>query len=279
MDLVEHDVRFGEVGPGRLLHHARLFHLLVVAAEALCERVGDPFPAAVAAGRIPYAPVDVRASFVRYPRHGETVAVEGTPLSVGESSVTVGYTLRRADDDARFGTATVAHVTLDEAWRPSPIPGDARERLRDAVGAFPGVAHELEPDDADVGASPFTRRTTVRSPQIEAVGAGYFEEYFREIAMALEERLERRGRSLGERSGPTYPYVPTAAAFEFRRPVAFEDEVAVEGRLVEAADAGGDADRPRGHYRFRGEDWTTRLRGVVEYGRFDADGRRVDRGP
>lgn len=267
MELLERAVRFGDVGPGRLLHHTRVLHLLIVGAEALGERLDAPFADVVAAGGVPHMPVAVRAAFDRYPRYGEPVALHGTVLDVGDTSLTAGYTLRRGDGD-RLATATVVHVTVDAAGSPRRVPEAARERVDDSGDDFPGVDHDLAPDDADVGDDPFGNAFTVRSSQLEAVGQGYFEEYFRAIAGALEAHLEDRGPSLAERSGSVVPFVPTGLAFEFLRPIRFEDTVAVEGRL----DAGGDP--VTGHYRLRG-DGETRLRGVVEYGCFDADGEFV----
>lgn len=264
MELLERDVRFGDVGPGRLLHHTRVMHLLIVGCEAFANRLGVPFADVVSDGGVPYMPVAVRAAFDRYPRYGDTVSLHGTPVDVGDTSLTAGYVLRRADGD-RLATATVVHVTVDADGTPQPVPDVVRERVDDGVGDVPGVDHGLAPEDADVGDDPFGHEFTVRSPQLEAVGWGYFEEYFRAIATALEEHLDEYGRSLGDRSDPVYPFVPTGLAFEFRRPIRFEDVVSVEGRLaVDGADVVG-------HYRF-GDERGPRLLGVVTYGCFDENG-------
>lgn len=276
MELFDRSVRFGDVGPGRLLHHARVMHLLIVGCEALGARLGAPFEAVVAAGGVPHMPVSVRTRFERYPRFGETVTVHGAPVEVGETSYTARYALRDADGSLRAAARTV-HVTVDAAGTPQPVSDAIREGVDGGAEALPTVDIDLRAADADVGAAPFGHDVTVRSSQIEAVGQGYFEEYFREFAAALEAHLDAHGPSLGERSGPVSPFVPTALAAEFLGPIHFEDTLAVEGRLevrgtaresVAASDVGPAV---LGHYRFR-DDAETRLRCVVRYGCFDGDG-------
>ena len=96
-------MRFGDAGRGRLAHHARLLHLLVVGVEVLFERAGDSFPAAVTDGRVPYAPVDVRASFERYspnslrkPRNSVRWASSSARMVTARSSVTGSSASRAA---------------------------------------------------------------------------------------------------------------------------------------------------------------------------------------
>lgn len=264
MELLERAVRFGDVGPGRLLHHGRVLHLLIVGAERLADRLDDPFVDVVAAGGVPHMPVAVRAAFERYPRYGEELRLHGEPVAVGETSYTARYALRDADG-APLAAASVVHVTVDDAGTPQPVADDVRRRVGDEDGdSFPGVDHDLAADDADVGDAPFGHEFTVRAADVEAVGQAYFEEYFREFERALEAHLEARGPSLGERADDGVPFVPTGLAVGFDRPVQFEDRVAVEGRLA------GDGDDVTGHYRLRGER-RTRLAGVVAYGRADPE--------
>lgn len=279
MELFDRWVRFGDVGPGRLLHHVRVMHLLIVGCEALGSRLGAPFGEVVAAGGVPHMPVSVRTRFERYPRFGETITVHGAPVDVGETSYTARYELRDDNGDLLAAARTV-HVTVDEDGTPQPVSDAIREGVDDGTSAFPAVAIGLRAEDATVGDDPFGHELTVRSTDIEAVGQGYFEEYFREFAAALEAHLDANGASLGARTGPVYPFVPTGLAAEFLGPIHFEDTLAVEGRLEVAAaagdsvPAGDDGPDVLGHYRIR-DNADTRLRCVVGYGCFDGDGERV----
>ena len=279
MELLRHPVRFGELSRGPFLHYAVFFDLLIQATEELSYELDYPVEEIVAAGGVPYAPVAIHAEIERYPRYEDTIVVTGEPTSVGETNVQVDYRFRRAADGVEFGRARLVHVTITPEHSAEPVSPGLRERL-DALSAKAGAddpasaawaPDRIEPRALSGEGPALARNVTFRTPHLEAAGLGYFEDYAREMSICLEAFLDERGCSLGDLTGPTYPFVPVAWDLTIERSITFEDAVAIVGRVLAA-----EADAVEVAYEFRNEaTGDVCIRATVTYGCFDADGERV----
>lgn len=274
VDLLAHPVRFGEVAGGPYVHWSRVFDWLIRATEELSHVLCEPAEATVAAGGVPFAPVGLTVTLPRYPRYGDTVVVAGRPTAAGESAVEVDYRLRRADG-GEFGRATLVHVTMTPEHAAAPVSAALRERLA-AIGDVDGTPTRVDPAGPAGEGPTFRREFTIRTPHLEAAGLTYFEDYAREMSMALEAFLEARGAPLSARSDAATtderaPFLPVAWTLAIDRPMALDDRIAVVGRVGAVAE-----DAVEVGYAFRGADaGETRLRADVTYGCLDDANERV----
>ena len=275
VELLHHEVRFGELSWGPFLHYATFFDLLIRATEELSYVLEYPAEGIVAAGGVPFAPVAIHAEFERYPRYPDAIVVSGEPTAVGETNVQVDYRFVRAADGAEFGRARLVHVTITPEGAAEPVAPELRERLESMTGErsqSPDWAPaRIEPRSPSGDGAELGRTVTFRTPHLEAAGLGYFEDYARELAICLEEFLEARGRSLGELTGETSPFVPAAWDLTIERSIRFEDAIAIVGRVVSA-----DPDAVEIAYEFR--DAATDevcIRTAITYGCLDEAGDRV----
>lgn len=276
MALLERRVRFGEAC-GPLMHYATYFDLLLCAFEELGRDFEESPEDVVAGGRVPYAPVSTTARIERYPRYGDSIRVDGAPVAVTERSFTTGYTFDGKGGE--LGRGWITHMTIGTDGRAETLDPEFRERLveRRRDGPTPPDATAAEPPADAAATEPppdataFEWTTTFRSPHVEAAGVGYFAEYARALAVALEEHLDARGASLGAISGDRYPFYPVEWTLDFRRPIRFEDTVTVRGRVAETT-----PEAVTIRYGFVGgtED-DRRIAGHVRYGCFDAEGERT----
>lgn len=269
VELVRHKVRFGELSVGPLLHYATFFDLVIVATEELSYELGYTVEEIVAGGGVPYAPVAIHADIQRYPRYADTVVVAVEPISIGENHVQLRYRFTRAADSIEFGTATMVQVTITPDGKAEPVSDEVRAKL-EAMGSS-RKPMEIEPRPLQGEGPSFSRRVVFRTPLVEAANLGYFEDYARELSITLEEFLEARGRSLGELSGETYPFVPVVWDFTLEDSIRFEDEILIVGEVLDTTE-----DRVDIAYEMRRA--TTDevcIRADVGYGCFDADGERV----
>lgn len=270
VELVRHKVRFGELSVGPLLHYATFFDLVILATEELSYELGYTVEEIVAGGGVPYAPVAIHADIRRYPQYADTVVVEVEPISIGENHVQLGYRFSRAADSVEFGTASMVQVTITPEGRAEPVSDEVRAKL-EAMGTADREPVEIEPRSLRGEGPSFSRRVVFRTPLVEAANLGYFEDYARELSITVEEFLEAQGRSLGDLSGETYPFVPFVWDFTLEDSIRFEDDILIAGEVL-----GSTADRVDIAYEMRRA--TTDevcIRADVGYGCFDANGERV----
>ena len=259
-----HSVRFGELA-GPLVHHAMFFDWQLISTQEIAYEVEYPFEALVADDAIPYAPVGLDATIHRYPTFGDTVSVEVTPLSVGNSSVELLDEAVDADGDP-YSTARMTHVTIAPEGGALRLPEATRERLRELqadreVDIGPtGGAH-----DADAYPT-FEEYFRVHSPHIEGSELAYFEEYPRFADIALESFVANDGPRPSELAGERQPFRLRDWHWDFKSPVLFDSLLEVECD-VEAVDE----ETVRIAHTFRTDD-ETRIEGVSEYGCFDREG-------
>jgi acyl-CoA thioesterase FadM len=257
-----HEVRFGELA-GPLVHGARFFDWELISTQVITEAFGHAFEDIIDAGGIPYAPVVAATSVYRYPGFRDTVTVETTPISVGESSVELCYEMTDADGE-RLATARLTHVTIAPDGGAAPLPEEPRNRFR---AALEETDPEVGPRGSDDGEWPsFSASFDIRSPHIEGSELAYFEEYPRFADVALERFLESKETDLDTASDDCQPFRLRDWHWEFVSPVPHESALTIESDVRSVTE-----DTLRINHRFE-SDGRVSIEGVTEYGRFDESG-------
>ena len=129
-------VRFGDTDPAGLVYYPVLFHYCHAAMEEFfAARCGLPYARLMSERRLGFPTVNVRAEFFAPLVYGDEASVEVWVSSVGRTSATFEYRLRRASDQTLCASATHVQVamSLDER-RAVPLP----ENLRRAFGQSAG---------------------------------------------------------------------------------------------------------------------------------------------
>lgn len=106
-------VRFGDCDPAGLVYYPVLFHYCHTAMEEFfAARCGVEYARLVSVEGIGFPTVNVRAEFFEPLVYGDVVEVEVWASSVGRSSVTFEYRLRRASDGRLCASATLVQVSM-----------------------------------------------------------------------------------------------------------------------------------------------------------------------
>lgn len=262
-----HSVRFGELA-GPLAHGAMFFDWELISTQEVATAFGYPFEEIVDNDGIPYAPVVASTSIHRYPTFRDTVTVETTPRSVGDTSVELVYEMTDGDGDP-LATARLTHVTIAPEGGALDLPDDTREAFADAL--VPDLKPSVGPSedrDGNLDVS-FEASFPIRSPHIEGSELAYFEEYPRFADVALERFLEEQGTSLATLSGEKQPFRMRDWRWEFKSPVPYESELTVETDVLAVED-----DTLRVEHTLKSDDRVS-IQGITEYGCFDRTGEPV----
>jgi 4-hydroxybenzoyl-CoA thioesterase len=129
-------VRFGDCDPAGLVYYPVLFHYCHAAMEEFfAARCGETYERLVADERVGFPTVNVRAEFFAPLVYGDEVSVEVWVSTVGRTSVTFEYRLRRASDLTLCASATHVQVamSLDER-RAVPLPPSLRRAFEQSAG-------------------------------------------------------------------------------------------------------------------------------------------------
>lgn len=276
MHVYDHDVRFGDVSIGGLVHHTLIFDLLNHGIEELSMKLGNELRTIVAEQGVPYAPVDFRIYFERYPPYQETrkIEIHIRPVSIGERSFEVEYELRRQEDAVTLARVRQVHVTITTEGNVAPLPETVRTSLEEFLEPSSSFPDEALPDTSRpslIGTRDFRNKVTFYSPYIEASQLGFFGDYFRFISNSLEGYLMNNGTSLGELTEKEQiPFLPAASAFEFQRPIRFEETIKISGEIASI-----DEREIVVNYVLQGNSAAkARIHGAHAYGCYDADGKR-----
>jgi len=125
-------VAWGDTDAGGLIYYPRFFHYFVVGLNdyfAAAFEGAHPMESLRAAGCTLPA-VDASASFSSPLRAGDVAAVTTTVRALGESSLTVGYDVERADDGRHVAAGEVTFVLVDGDFESTPFPGAVRDCVR-----------------------------------------------------------------------------------------------------------------------------------------------------
>lgn len=295
-------VRFGELA-GPLVHGSAFFDWALVSTQTFAAAMDAPLEDIIRADAIPYAPVAVSGRVDRYPGLGDAVAVETTPVGVGDHGLDLRYDVLDAGGDP-YGTVRIRHVTVAPDGSAEPLPGDLRERVRERL---PGTGEDSDRDgptrdertsggpaggapgsDGPAGGDPapgpgvagsprdggpppdadptYGETFEVRRPHIEGSELAYFEEYPRFATVALERHLDRLGVPLADLRGEREPFRLRGWEWAFHSPVAYGTALDVTGTVT-----GVTEEAVRVAHRFA-DGGRTLIEGRTEYGCFDRGG-------
>ena len=117
-------VRFGDCDPAGLVYYPVIFHYCHIAMEEFfAERCRISYHRLMADERIGFPTVNVQAEFFVPLVYGDEADVEVSVARIGQSSVTLEYSIRRASDAVLCARSTNVHVSMNlDARRPLPIP-------------------------------------------------------------------------------------------------------------------------------------------------------------
>ena len=132
-------VRFGDCDPAGLVYYPALFHYCHAAMEEFfAARCGVTYARLMSDERVGFPTVNVRAEFYEPFVYGDVASVEVWVSSVGRTSATFEYRLRRAADQKLCATATHVQVSmsLDER-RAVPVPAGLRRAFEESFPPDP----------------------------------------------------------------------------------------------------------------------------------------------
>ena len=124
-------VAFGDTDPAGLVYYPNLLHYCHLAMERFfAERCGIPYSDLILKERIGFPTVKIDAEFVSPLTYGDEANVTVEVAAVGNSSLTLLYTLRRVGDDVTCARVEQVHVAMAlESKRSQAIPSYLREIL------------------------------------------------------------------------------------------------------------------------------------------------------
>ena len=107
-------VRFGDADPAGLVYYPVIFHYLHVAMEEFfAARCGISYPRLMMDERIGFPTVNVQAEFFVPLVYGDEAEIEVFTSSVGRSSVTFQYSVRRVSDGTLCARSTQVQVAMN----------------------------------------------------------------------------------------------------------------------------------------------------------------------
>lgn len=107
-------VRFGDTDPAGLVYYPNLFHYFHVAMEEFfAARCGVRYDQLMELERIGFPTVKAQAEFMLPLVYGDVAVVEVYVSSVGRSSATFEYSIRRASDEALCVRAQLVQVAMN----------------------------------------------------------------------------------------------------------------------------------------------------------------------
>lgn len=122
-------VVFGDTDPAGLVYYPNIFHYCHIAMERfISERTGTNYSELIAKHRIGLPTVKVEAEFLHTILYGDEIDIEVDILSMGNSSITLTYSVKRASDQKLCARVEQVHVTMNlDSRRPLPattlLPG------------------------------------------------------------------------------------------------------------------------------------------------------------
>lgn len=125
-------IRWGDTDAGGLIYYPRFFHFVVVGLNDYFAPAGDDGHLMDTLRREGFVlpAVEASASFHSPLRAGDTAQIETTVTNSGDTSLTVSFTVTRADDEATAATGKVTFVLVDQDFKPTPLPEEIRQCVR-----------------------------------------------------------------------------------------------------------------------------------------------------
>jgi len=128
-------VRFGDCDPAGLVYYPALLHYCHAAMEEFfAARCGMSYAGLIAARRLGFPTVNVRAEFFSPLVYGDEAEVEVFVSRVGGSSAVFEYRLRRASSIELCASATLVQVAMNlDEKRAVPVPEDLRRAFEQSA--------------------------------------------------------------------------------------------------------------------------------------------------
>lgn len=126
-------VTWDDTDAGGLIYYPRFFHFFVVGLNDYFAPAFDgahPMESLRTRG-ITLPAVDASASFSTPLRAGDVAVVATTARAVGETSLTIGFDVERADDGLSAAEGEVTFVLVGEGFEPTSVPRPLRDCVRD----------------------------------------------------------------------------------------------------------------------------------------------------
>lgn len=126
-------VHFGDIDQAGIVYYPRFLHKFHVALEEFfSDELGIDYPTLVLRHRIGLPTVHLETDFKRSLRYGDAFEVEIRVRSLGETSITFGYTVYLEDQQEISATGHNITVCLDMvSFQKRQIPNWLREKLDD----------------------------------------------------------------------------------------------------------------------------------------------------
>ena len=124
-------VAFGDTDPAGLVYYPNLLHYCHLAMERFfAEHCGLPYSDLIAKMRIGFPTVKIEAQFLSPIIYGDEVELTVDVVAIGNSSLRLGYTIRRVQDQLICARIQQVHVAMSLVTQKSElIPSYLRERL------------------------------------------------------------------------------------------------------------------------------------------------------
>jgi acyl-CoA thioesterase FadM len=260
-------VRFGELA-GPLVHGSAFFDWQLISTQEFAAAIDYPFEQLIAVDEIPYAPVFTQTRIDQYPSVGDRIAVETTPVAVGDHRIDLLYEFLNGTDET-FGVGQITHVTISPNGGAKPLPEPVQARANEHV------ADDIEGEvEFDAERPAYSERTyddsfRIQRPLIEGSELAYFEEYPRLATIALERYLTEHGISLPENTGDRHPFQIRQWEWSFNAPVAYGTILDVNATIVDVSE-----ESILVAHTFE-QEGRARIEGWTEYGCFDSDGEPI----
>ncbi len=121
-------VRFGDVDPAGLVYYPNIFHYFHIGLEEFIETTcGISYNRLIAEKQLGFPTVNSKAEFSTPLIYGDEVDLVVEVSSIGRSSATFEYTVKRASDGLVCASATQIHVCMSmETRRAVAIPDEYR---------------------------------------------------------------------------------------------------------------------------------------------------------
>ena len=122
-------MRFGDCDPAGLVYYPVIFHYCHVAMEEFfAECCGIPYHRLMTDERIGFPTVNAQAEFFVPLVYGDEAEIEVQVSRIGQTSVTLEYSIKRASDTVLCARSTNVHVSMNlDTRRPLPIPERYRQ--------------------------------------------------------------------------------------------------------------------------------------------------------
>ena len=127
-------IPFADADPAGLVYYPNILHYCHLAMEEFFqEHCGVDYSSLISDERVGFATVHIESDFLAPLVYGDRITVEVTVLQIGNSSLKLGYILKRVQDAVVCARVEQVHVALDLVTKQTQlIPTHIRKKLETA---------------------------------------------------------------------------------------------------------------------------------------------------